>query len=97
MPKPVVDKELVLRVAGNARLRLSGEEVKRFVPQLKEVLDYFSKLDKLDVSKEEPSFQPVPIANVFREDRVEGCLSQEEARANTKHRKGGYFKGPRVV
>ena len=97
MPKIVVDRELIKRVAQNSRLDLSEEEVEKFLPQLRAVLEYFSKLDSLDVEKEEPSFQPVPMKNVFREDVETKCVSNEEALSNTKHKKDGYFKGPRVV
>ncbi len=99
MPKVRVDKELLLKVASNARLNLTEAEVKKFLPQMQDILGAFSKLDELDVSKEEPSFQPLPLKNVFREDKAEAgkCLSQEEALSNTIHKKDGYFKGPRVV
>ncbi len=97
MPKPKVDRELLLKVAANARLTLSKKEVKKFLPQFEAVLGSFSKLDKLDVSNEKPSFQPMPVKNVFRKDVAGKCLSQEEALSNTKHKKDGYFKGPRVL
>ena len=97
MPKVRVDKALLLKVAANARLNLSEAEVKKFLPQLEAVLESFSKLDELDVSKEEPSFQPLPLKNVFRDDKPGACLSQEEALSNTVHKKDGYFKGPRVI
>ena len=97
MPKVKVDRELLLKIAANARLRLTEAEIKKFLPQLGAVLDSFSKLDKLDVSKEEPSFQPIPIQNVFREDKAGICLTNEEALSNTTHKKDGYFKGPKVI
>ncbi len=97
MPKVKVDRELLLRVAANARLNLTEAEIKKFLPQMQDILAAFSKLDELDVSKQEPSFQPLPIKNVFREDKVGKCLSQEEALFNTTHKKDGYFKGPKVL
>ncbi|MDP2974182.1 MAG: Asp-tRNA(Asn)/Glu-tRNA(Gln) amidotransferase subunit GatC [Candidatus Diapherotrites archaeon] len=97
MPKPNVDKELLLRVAVNARLNLSEEEISKFLPQLQEILAAFGKLDELDVSKEQPSFQPIKLVNVMREDKTGKCLSQKEALQNTKNKKEGYFLGPKVV
>lgn len=97
MAKQAIDKNLLLKVAANARLNLSEAEIKEFLPQFKEILESFNKLDKLDVSEEKPSFQPTPVKNVFREDKVEKCLSQKEALLNTKHKKDGYFLGPKVV
>lgn len=92
-----VDKELIERVAQNARLNLTKREVEKFLPELKEVLEFFSKLDELNVDKEEPSFQPLEVKNVLREDKVTKCLTQEEALSNTKNKKDGYFKGPKVL
>ena len=97
MPKIKVDEFLVRKVADNARLALTDNEAKKFIPQLDEVLEYFSMLDKLDVSNEEPSFQPVKIRNSMREDVAGKCLSREEALSNTSHKKNGYFKGPSVM
>ena len=92
-----IDKELIEQVAKNARLNLTKKEIEKFVPELKEVLEFFSKIDELKVDKEEPSFQPLESKNVLREDKVTNCLTQEEALSNTKNKKDGYFKGPKVL
>ncbi|MFH1641624.1 MAG: Asp-tRNA(Asn)/Glu-tRNA(Gln) amidotransferase subunit GatC [Nanoarchaeota archaeon] len=92
-----VDKELVRNVASVARLRLTNEEIEKFAPQLKEILDAFSKLDEVDTDNVIPSFQPVELKNVMRDDKVGESLSQEKALKNTIHKKDGYFKGPKVV
>jgi len=97
MPKQSVDKKLLLRVAKNARLNLTEAEVEKFLPQLKEILKAFSKLDRVSVEKEKPSFQPIPLSNVIRKDSVEKSLTQEEALRNTKHKKDGYFLGPKAL
>ena len=97
MPKPKVDKKLLLRVAENARLNLSEKEIKEFLPQLQEILKAFERLDNISVEGEKPSFQPTPLENVARHDIVEKCLSQEEALKNTKNKKDGYFMGPKVT
>lgn len=97
MPKVKVNKELLLRVGANARLNLSSEEIKEFMPQLQEILNAFSKLDSLKVDKLRPSFQPLQLKNIAREDKIEKCLTQQQALLNTEHKKDGYFKGPRVV
>jgi len=95
--KPPVDRELLLRVAANARLNLTEDEIKKFLPQLREILSAFGTLDELDVSNEKPCFQPIKLENVSRQDNVGKCVSQEEALQNTKHKKDGYFMGPKVV
>ena len=85
------------KVAENARLSLSKEEKKRFLKELGEILEAFSIIDEADVDSLLPSFQPVKVINVFREDVAKKCLSQQEALSGTKHKKQGYFLGPRVL
>ncbi len=92
-----VNKQLIEKTALLARIRLSEQELKEFIPQFKEILEYFSKLDEVDVKNITPSFQPIEIKNAVREDKTEKCLTREEALKNSQHKKDGYFKGPRVV
>ena len=92
-----VDEKLIEHVATLARLKLTREEISEFTPQLKEVLDSFSRLDEIDTKNVVISPQPVEIKNVLREDKVEASLAQEDALANSEHKKDGYFKGPRAV
>ena len=92
-----VDKELVKKVADLARLELSDKEVEKFVPELKDILNAFSKLDEVDTKDVKPSFQPVELKNLMREEKVEECLNQDKALENSENKKDGYFKGPRAV
>jgi len=92
-----VDKELIEKTASLARLKLTDKEINKFLPQLKEILEYFSELDKIDAKDVKPSFQPVELKNFTREDKPEECLAQDKALENSEHKKDGYFKGPRAV
>ena len=92
-----INKETILNVAANSRLNLTDKEINEFIPQIKSILDAFSKIEKADTNKVEPSFQPIEVKNVFREDKVEKSLTQEEALSNTRHKKDGFFKGPKTL
>ncbi len=92
-----INDKLIENIAKISRLNLTKSEIKEFLPQLKEVLNNFSKLNELNVEKVKPSFQPVIVKNVLREDTVGKCLTQEEALKNSKHKKNGYFVGPRAI
>ncbi len=92
-----VDIKLLEHVAELARLKLNEEEIKKFLPQLKEILEFFSQLKDINTDNVKPSFQPVELKNAMREDKEEQCLSQEDALSLTEHKKDGYFKGPRAV
>lgn len=94
-----VDKDLIRKVAQNARLKLTEEELEKFVPQIKEIiLDSFNKLDEIN-AEEKPSFQPVEMGNRFRKDEVKKSLPLDDALANATQRlrENGYFKGPKVL
>ena len=97
MPKQKIDAELLARVSKNARIFLMESESRKFLKEMQEILNAFSKIDEVNVEKTKPSFQPVELKNVMRDDSARKCLTQEEALSNTKHKEKGYFKGPRVV
>ena len=92
-----IDRKLLEHVADVARLKLTEEEIKKFLPQLKEALEFFSQLKEVNTENVKPSFQPVEMKNSMREDKEKECLSQEDALSLAEHRKDGYFKGPKAV
>lgn len=92
-----IDKELIKKIAENARLNLTEAEIKEFLPQLKEVLKNFEIIQNAPTKNIKPSFQPLEIKNVTREDETKPCLSQEDALKNSKHKQDGYFRGPKAI
>ena len=92
-----IDRKLIENVAQVARLKLTDAEVKKFLPQLKDVLDAFSSVQEIDTEGVKPSFHPLPLKDALREDAPKECLSQEDALSLAQHKKDGYFKGPRAV
>lgn len=92
-----IDEDLIKHIADLARLKLTEQETKKFLPQLKEILQAFSKLDEVNTDNIKPSFQPVELKNVVREDKVKPCLTQEKSLSNSKENKDNYFKGPMAV
>jgi len=92
-----VDRKLLEHVAEVARIKLTDDEIKKFLTQLKESLEFFSKLKEINTDNVKPSFQPVEMKNSMREDKEKECLSQDDALSLTEHKKDGYFKGPRAV
>jgi aspartyl-tRNA(Asn)/glutamyl-tRNA(Gln) amidotransferase subunit C len=91
-----VDDALIEAVAKNARLTLTPDERKRFAKEFKEILDAFSIIASAPVA-DEASTHPFPIQDVTRDDKPKPCLTQEQALANTQHKKDGYFKGPKAL
>jgi len=92
-----INRDILLMVAKNARIKLSESEIKELLPQLEEVLSYFSALNSINTGYTEPAFQPIDIKNILREDNVKKCLNQEDVFRDVKNKKDGFFKGPRVI
>ena len=90
-----IDKKILQSVANNARIKLNKKEEEELLDQLNDVLKIFSKLSEVNTDKIEPSFQPIEVKNVFREDRVEIC--KEDVLSNTKNKENNYFKGPKAL
>ena len=97
MPKKF-SRETIDHISKLALLDLSDEEKENLSKQLGEILDYFRKLDDLDTSDIAPMTHPIDgLSNVFREDIPWKSLSNEEALKNTKYKKDGFFKAPRIL
>jgi len=95
--KVKIDKKLIEHVADVARLKLTESEIEKFSKELKEIIDVFSKIDKVDTKNVETSLQPVELKNMLREDKEEKSFTQEEVLSLTEHKKDGYFKGPKAI
>lgn len=96
--KEEFSKETIDHLTKLALLELSEEEKEELSKQLGDIVNYFKKLDDLDTSNVEPTTHPIEgLFNVFREDEPWESLSNEEATKNTKHKKDGYFKAPRIL
>ena len=92
-----IDKALIKHVAEISRINLTEAEIKEFLPQLKEILVAFSKIKKVNTDNVKPSYHVVDIKNALREDIPIKCLDNETALKNSKNKKDGYFRGPKVV
>ncbi len=92
-----ITREQVEHVARLARLGLSDEEREMMRAQLDAILTYIDKLNQLDTDEVDPTSHVIPMTNVFREDAVSSCLSQEEALTNAPDREGALFRVPRIL
>jgi len=92
-----ITKKDVEHVAMLARLHLDEEEKAKYTEQLNSILDYMEKLNQLDTEKVEPTSHVLPIKNVFRKDKVEKSLANEEVLANAPDKEDGYFKVPKII
>lgn len=89
-----IDVEHVARLA---RLALTDEERERFREQLGVILEHAERVTEVAAEDVEPTAQPVPQTNVFRDDDVRESLEPEEALANAPEVEAGRFKVPRII
>ncbi len=87
----------VERVSNLARLALTPEETEEFTGQLGRILDYFEKLDELDVDGVEPTRHAIEVVNAFREDEVKTAEDPERLLDNAPDREDRFFKVPRII
>jgi aspartyl-tRNA(Asn)/glutamyl-tRNA(Gln) amidotransferase subunit C len=84
-------------VARLARLSLTDEERERFRTQLGLILEHAERVKEVATQDVQPTAQPVPQRNVFRDDEPEPVLTQEEALAGAPEVEDGRFKVPRII
>ena len=93
-----IDEKLVKDIAFLARLDLSEEETEMFVPQFKDILEYVSILNEVDVDAENipPAYLSSANKSVMREDEIEASVPTQEFLANVPESKDDYVVIPRV-
>ena len=92
----MITEEDVIHISKLAKVELKDEEIEKFRKGFQDILEYFNILDEVEEDVE-PTFQVLPLKNVFRGDIPKKSLEREKVLMNAKHTEEGYFKGPRVV
>lgn len=93
----MVSEEKIRKVAKNARLNLTDDEVEEFREDMDDILEAFDSLDDIDTEDVNPAFHPIDLDERKREDKVEESFSRDEALSNSENTEDGYFKGPRAT
>jgi len=92
----MITEEDVYKIANLAKVEVKPEEVEKLRKEFQSILEYFNILDEVEEDVE-PTFQVLPLNNIFRDDVPKQCVQREEALKNAKHVEKEYFKGPKVV
>jgi aspartyl-tRNA(Asn)/glutamyl-tRNA(Gln) amidotransferase subunit C len=93
----MITKDEVEHVGWLARIEIDEQDADSYAAQLNSVLDYFGQLDEVDTDNVDPTYHVADVVNVFREDVVTNSLTQEDALGNTKNKRDGYFKAPKIM
>lgn len=82
----------VKKVARLANLPLSPSEERLYQVQLEEILSYVDRIEeKVKDTKVDPTFNVSTSKNVTANDEVESSLPQNDATANGREEKTGFF------
>ena len=90
-----INQELIEHLCRVARLELTKEERERFTKQLEVILETFREIDKVDTKGVEPSYQPLEMGNIWREDQVKEW--DWDPLSNSKIKEDKYIKGPKIT
>ena len=66
-----ITKQQVEKIAGLARLGLTGKEKMKFAKELSSILEFVNKLEQVKIDKVEPTAQVTGLENVMREDEAQ--------------------------
>lgn len=95
----MLTRDEILNIATLARIGLDEKDVEKYQHDLSEILDYFKKLDEVDVSQVESIGHITGMKNVFRADENSdfGSLGKQAIMNNVPEKKGEYIKVKSVL
>ena len=95
----MLSREEILNIATLARVGLSEKDIEKYQGELSAILDYFKKLEELDVENVEPIGHITGMQDVLRTDRNEdfGDLGKDAILKNAPEKKDRYIKVKSVL
>ncbi|MFZ2356824.1 MAG: Asp-tRNA(Asn)/Glu-tRNA(Gln) amidotransferase subunit GatC [Candidatus Omnitrophota bacterium] len=92
-----ITKETVEYVSHLARINLRDNELETLAVQLKGILDFIDKLNRLNVQDINPTSHILPLNNVLRDDLPKVSLSSDKVLSNAPLKKDNFFGVPKVI
>jgi aspartyl-tRNA(Asn)/glutamyl-tRNA(Gln) amidotransferase subunit C len=95
----MLSKEEILHIATLARIGLTDKDVENYQHDLSDILDYFKKLEEVDVEGVEPIGHITGMQNTFRTDKFAdfGSIGKESIMKNAPEVKDEYIKVKSVL
>lgn len=88
----------VRRIAALAKLAITDEEAKKFTKELDEILGYFRKLESVDTTGLQPTYQVNGLSNATRKDEiVDYGSSHDDLMGNAPKVHDGQIEVPKVL
>jgi aspartyl-tRNA(Asn)/glutamyl-tRNA(Gln) amidotransferase subunit C len=92
-----ITREEVAHVARLARLHLEPDELEAMQHHFEQILLHFARLAEIDTEGVEPTFHPIPRANVMREDEPAEPTDRERILRNAPSADGECFLVPLIM
>lgn len=81
----------IKHIAELSRIKLSDEELKKFSPQMEQILDSVKVLTEVDTKNVQPMKKHISFQDL-REDTPEESMKKEDILSNVKHIENGMVK-----
>ena len=92
-----INQNVISKLARLSKLKFNEDEMKLILNDLSKMLEFINQLQDLDTEGIDPLIHVNEEINNWREDQVQGMISQEEALSNSPVKDGTYFKLPKVL
>mgnify|MGYP001215175573 CR=1 FL=1 len=92
-----VDKKLVDKVAGLAKLDFDETSKEKMVSDMNKIISFIDKLEELNTESIDPLVYMSLETNVLRTDEVGEHSTKENALKNAPQKDSDYFKVPKVL
>ncbi|HYE54666.1 MAG TPA: Asp-tRNA(Asn)/Glu-tRNA(Gln) amidotransferase subunit GatC [Chitinophagaceae bacterium] len=92
-----VNDALLDKLAHLARLDIDPAEKEGLKQDLQRMISFVEKLQELDTAGTEPLLHMTDVADVLRDDVVQGSVSRSAALQNAPDTDGVFFKVPKVI
>jgi len=92
-----ISREEVAHLARLSRLAVTEQELDRFAGQLDVILQSVARIGDVAAEDIPPTSHSVPLTNIYRDDVVTPCLTQEEALSGAPDSAEGRFRVPRIL
>ena len=93
MKKIKLTKKDIIHLINLSKLKLTAKELEKYRRQLEDTVKYINNLKELQTDQITLTSHTINLSNVYFNDSEENmiALTQDEALANGKNIKGGYF------
>ena len=92
-----INHNVISKLARLSKLKFNEDEMKLISNDLSRMLEFINQLQDLDTEGIDPLIHVNEEINNWRDDQVQGMISQEEALSNSPVKDGTYFKLPKVL